>query len=120
MGRPLLDIKEELVEELAAINCTMKEIAAVVGCSVDTLENRFSDVIQKGRERGKMSLKRAMFDSAVTKGNVVMQIWLSKQMLGYTEKREVANTQEAELEKLNTDELIKLREQKLKVVGESK
>ncbi len=88
MGRPLLEIDENQVEELASIFCTMKEIAAVVGCSVDTLEGRFSDVIAKGRERGKMSLRRAQWQ-AVKNGNVVMMIWLGKQILDQVEKTQL-------------------------------
>lgn len=64
----------------------MKEIAAVCDCSVDTLERRFADVIQRGREKGTMSLKRKMFETAMN-GNVTMQIWLSKQHLGYSDKQ---------------------------------
>lgn len=87
MGRPKLEIDEKTVENLAAIHCTMIEIAAVVGCSVDTLENRFSDIIKKGRERGKMSLKRLQWEAA-NKGNTTMLIWLGKQYLDQTDKVE--------------------------------
>lgn len=84
MARPQLEINEDTVEKLAAINCSMKEIGDVVGCSVDTLGRRFAEAIEKGRSQGKMSLKRKMWDTAMS-GNVVMMIWLSKQMLGYRE-----------------------------------
>ena len=53
MGRPKLELNEETIRELASIQCTMKEIASVMDCSVDTLENRFSDIIKKGQEEGK-------------------------------------------------------------------
>ena len=85
MGRPPLDIDAEQVKKLAAINCTMIEIASVVGCSVDTLENRFSDVIKEGRAQGRSSLRRHMWE-AVQKGNITMMIWLSKNILGYGER----------------------------------
>lgn len=90
MGRPLKDIKPEQVESLAAINCSYAEIAAVVGCDESTLTRRFAQVIQKGREQGKSSLKRKMWETAMG-GNVTMMIWLSKQMLGYTDKVEQKN-----------------------------
>lgn len=76
---------EDQVLKLAAINCNWAEIAAVVGLKEDTVRKRFSEIYKKGRETGKMSLRRKMFDTAMG-GNVTMQIWLSKQMLGYTEK----------------------------------
>lgn len=90
MARPKLEINESQVESLAAINCTMDEIASVIGCSKDTLERRFAAVIKKGRENGKSSLRRKMWELA-QKGNVTMCIWLSKQLLGYTDKVEQKN-----------------------------
>lgn len=97
IGRPLAKVDPRQVEALASISCSLPEIAAVVGCSVDTLERRFAEVIAKGRENGRTSLKRAMFEAAVKRNNVTMQIWLSKQKigpvcslgLGYSEPREI-------------------------------
>ena len=85
-GPKLLQIDETLVYELAKIHCTMGEIAAVVGCSVDTLERRYAETIKKGDEEGKMSLKRKMHQMALN-GNTVMLVWLSKQRLGYRDKQ---------------------------------
>lgn len=65
----------------------MIEIGSIVECSVDTLERNFADVIKKGRERGKSSLRRKQFEMAMN-GNVTMLIWLGKQHLGQTEKVE--------------------------------
>jgi len=84
MANPL-PIDEKVVLGLASIGCTMKEIGAVVGCSVDTLERRFADVIEKGRESGKSSLRRMQWKAA-EKGNVSMLIWLGKQILGQRDK----------------------------------
>lgn len=85
MGRPPLEIDADLVEKLASIHCTMKEIAAVAGCSVDTLERRFAEVIKNGQEKGKTSLRRYQWKAA-EKGNVSMLIWLGKQILGQRDK----------------------------------
>jgi len=87
MARPRKQIDPDQVRRLAMINCTMVEIAAVVGCSVDTIERRFADVVKEGHEQGKSSLKRMMWESC-QKGNVSMMIFLSKQMLGYSDKVE--------------------------------
>ena len=92
MARPQKVIDGDTVKKLAALNCSMEEIGHVVGCSVDTLERRFADAIKEGRSHGKVSLKRKMFDTAMG-GNVSMMIWLSKNLLGYSDKvetREVA------------------------------
>ncbi len=94
MGRPLKDIDPEQVKKLAAIQCTMIEMAHVLSCSVDTLENRFSDIIKEGRSQGTMSLKRKQYEVAIS-GNVSMLIWLGKQHLGQVEKQTVEISDEA-------------------------
>lgn len=91
MARPKLNIDAEQVKALAGINCTVEEIASVMKCSKDTLERRYAACIKEGRDHGKMSLRRAMWGK-VKEGNVVMMIWLSKQLLGYTDKVEQATT----------------------------
>ena len=85
MGRPKKDIDPNIVGELASILCTMNEIAAVVGCSVDTLERRFADIIKNGRENGKQSLRRKQWKLADT--SAAMAIFLGKNYLG---QRDVA------------------------------
>lgn len=87
MARPRKKIDPSQVEKLAAINCSYAEAAAVLGCSPDTIQRRYAAVFKKGREHGRMSLKRKMWDTAMG-GHVTMMIWLSKQMLGYTDKVE--------------------------------
>lgn len=88
MARPLKGFNLELIEDLASIHCSNTEIAAVVGCDSSLLSKKgYSEVIAKGKERGKRTLRRKMFDTAMG-GNVVMQIWLSKQYLGMTDKIE--------------------------------
>lgn len=88
MGRPPIPIDDEQVEALAGINCTMEEIATVLGCSVDTISRRFAEAVKRGREQGRSSLRRYMWEK-VKEGNVVMMIWLSKQILGYRDRTEI-------------------------------
>lgn len=87
MARPRLEIDEDTVEKLASIMCTMEEMSHILGCSVDTLERRFADVINKGRNNGKMSLRRWQWE-ACKKGNSALLIWMGKQHLGQKEKLE--------------------------------
>jgi hypothetical protein len=87
IGRPLIKIDPATVGTLAGIGCSNKEIAAVVGCSVDTLADRFSMEIEKGKENGKTRLRKKQFELALG-GNVALLIWLGKQMLGQAEKVE--------------------------------
>lgn len=90
-----INVDPDEVEKLAAMHCTMKEIASFVDCSVDTLERKFADVIAKGKEKGKAKLRRLQWQSA-EKGNVVMQIWLGKQYLDQREPRAEDETTGAE------------------------
>ena len=85
MARPLLNIDAEQVEKLASIGCTNQEIASFFNCSKDTIEGRFSAELHKGRDTGKMRLRKLQLNAA-EKGNVVMLIWLGKQMLGQSDK----------------------------------
>ena len=96
MARPLKEIDEGLVENLARIHCTHEEIAAVVGCSTDTLVRRFADLIEQGRQQGKTSLRRKQFEVAMG-GDRAMLIWLGKQFLGQTERQEITGADGAPL-----------------------
>lgn len=82
VGRPKLDIDGEQVTRLARLHCTMQEMADFFGCHRETLRENFSSQIDKGRSEGNISLRRKQWQMAVEKGNVVMLIWLGKQMLG--------------------------------------
>ena len=86
-GRPKLELDVKTIEALARIHCTNEEIAAVMGCSKDTIENNFSAIVKRGREEGKSSLRRYMWANA-QKGNATMQIWLSKNVLGMRDDAE--------------------------------
>ena len=87
VGRPKLNIDPEQVTRLARLHCTMDEMASFFGCHRDTLHNNFSAEIDKGRAEGNISLRRTQWQMAVEKGNVVMLIWLGKQMLGQVNER---------------------------------
>lgn len=82
-GRPRLEFDLQQVEQLAGIQCTDGEIAAVLGCSRQTILNRKDDdpdslaAIEKGRESGKGSIRRMQWKAA-NAGNTGMLIWLGK------------------------------------------
>jgi AraC-like DNA-binding protein len=96
MARPLKEVDEDLIEALARIHCTQEEIAAVVGCSVDTLARRFAEKIEQGKQQGKTSLRRKQFEVAMT-GDRAMLIWLGKQFLGQSERQEITGADGAPL-----------------------
>jgi transcriptional regulator with XRE-family HTH domain len=90
-GRPRKQVDEQQIESLARIGCTVAEIAAALGVSKDTLERNYAAPIEKGREHAKISLRRMQFKSAEA-GNVTMQIWLGKQLLGQKDHTVQENT----------------------------
>lgn len=93
------NLDERQIKELAEIQCTMGEIASVMGCSVDTLERRYADVIKEGRDKGKSSLRRMQYKKAL-EGNPTMLIWLGKHYLDQKEAVQLLGTQEPEVRKL--------------------
>jgi len=90
-GQPLDPSK---VEALAALQCTYSEIASGLDISISTLERRrkadpaIEAAIEKGREEGTRSLRRLQWEAAKS-GNVTMQIWLGKQWLQQSDKRDL-------------------------------
>jgi hypothetical protein len=72
------------VYELAALGCSDREIAQWFDINEDTLRYNFADIMQKGREDLKHSLRRAQIKLALS-GNAVMLIWLGKNILGQQE-----------------------------------
>lgn len=91
-GRPPADIDLELVYALAKIHCTEQEIANIIGCHVSTISRRCGDIIARAKDEGRMSLRRAMYHKAMNENNVVMQIFLSKNWLGYADSPAGAST----------------------------
>lgn len=137
MARPEKEINADLVRGLAAIHCTYNEIAAVCDCSVDTLERRFADIIEKGKEEGRISLRRLQWQSAEGTAarvdpksqkiimpailpSITMQIWLGKQMLAQKDQMQLealgkdgaalraAESGDTDYSQLSVDELLLL------------
>ena len=86
-GRKAVAINLEELEKLCGLQCTDEELAAWFGVSLRTIERRrrqvaFADVMERGKARGRLSLRRNLFGLAV-KGNVAANIFLAKNILGY-------------------------------------
>ena len=80
-------VDRDLVYKLACIQCTPEEIAEVVGIGVGSLKKRFQALLDKGKETGRQSLRRAMWEKAMG-GDTRVQIFLSKQYLGMKDSPE--------------------------------
>ena len=99
-GRPKKVIDYNLTEKLALIMCTQEEIATMFDCDVRTLQRdeEFCRVFKKGKENGKMSLRRTQFKLA--EKNPTMAIWLGKQYLGQRDNIEVEHKDLSKVEEL--------------------
>lgn len=102
MARPKKKIDKEQFEKLCALACTLIEIAGFFDCSEDTIENwckrtykrRFSDVFKVKRGAGNISLRRKQMEVAMN-GNPAMLIFLGKNRLDQSDKREVEHAIES-------------------------
>ena len=73
------------VFKLAAIGLNDREIAKWYDIAEDTLRYNFADIIQKGREELKITLRRAMLNNAIKNNNAALQIFLAKNILGMSD-----------------------------------
>lgn len=107
MGRPQIQINKSEFEELCKMQCTLDEIAGFFKCSPDTIQRfcereygeTFANTHIKYAQAGKISLRRAQLKSALG-GNVTMQIWLGRQLLGQTDKQVFGIETEEESKKI--------------------
>lgn len=101
-GRPKIEIDYVTVEKLANIQCTQEEIASFLGISSRTLlrDEKFKELFAKGRENGKMSLRRIQWKHA--EKSVPMAIWLGKQYLGQKDIIEASTTGETKINIVNS------------------
>jgi hypothetical protein len=94
MARPKkYNIDTVQVQKLAQLGCTNKEMADFFGCSADLLEKSYSEFLTKGRAEQKIRLRQLQWKSAQN-GNVTMQIFLGKNMLGQQDKIEQTENEE--------------------------
>lgn len=91
-GAPKAVIDEAKLIELASHDYTMDEIAAELDVHLDTIYARFSETLKKGRLKGNGSLKRRIFQKAMS-GDMSALIWLTKNRCGYKDKQPEEATQ---------------------------
>jgi hypothetical protein len=84
-GRPKFKLDKEQVKRLAELQCTLKEIAFVLGCSVDTIKRNARNELDHGYAAGKIKLRRAMFRNACENMSAPVQIFLAKNLLGMSD-----------------------------------
>ena len=94
VGRPRAKVDIEILKNLASIGCPNYEIASVMNVSARTLKRNFAEIIDQYKQKGKASLRKKMYDKAVKKDNTMMQIFLSKNYLGMSDKVQQTNVTE--------------------------
>lgn len=78
-------IELDHVRKLAHLNLSYKDMADFFGCKETTFRDNFRFVVEQGRQKTKQRLMEAMLTNAIDKMSPVMQIWLSKNLLGFTD-----------------------------------
>lgn len=94
MARPLKEIDKAQFEQLCAMQCTEEEICAwfdvtdktLTGWCRRTYKMSFSEIFAIKRKKGLISLRRTQFELA--KNNPSVAIFLGKNYLGQSDKRE--------------------------------
>ena len=87
-GRPRKKLDKKRIEKLASMGLTVAECAVIEGVNKKTIERRAMPAIHDGRERMTASLKRKQFEIAMS-GNPTMLIWLGKNYLNQSDKKEI-------------------------------
>lgn len=87
MARPRKKIDMNIVEKLASEGCTVDEIAAYFNVNKSTLYRRkkFKEVYERGLEKCKLSVRRALYKKGVTNGDTKALIFLAKNLLGMSD-----------------------------------
>ena len=94
MARPKkYNIDTEEVYKLASYGCSNVEIADFYGCDESLIRKSYSEFLNKGRADMKIKLRKLQWKSA-DKGNVTMQIFLGKNILGQKDRHETAELDE--------------------------
>ncbi len=111
-GRPPYEIDWKKVDELMIAGCTGTEIAAYFGMYPDTFYRRvevekqvgFTAYLQSKRSKGDSILRAVQYDEAVRKRNTTMIVWLGKNKLGQTDKKEINHAGQVAIKVVNYGE----------------
>jgi DNA-directed RNA polymerase specialized sigma24 family protein len=86
IGRDKTVVPPDMVQELAALGCSNREIANFFGVHETNISRHFAANLTKGREELKITLRRAMLKNACVNMNAAVQIFLAKNILGMTDQ----------------------------------
>lgn len=83
VGRDKKIVPPDEVFKLAALGLKTTEIADYFGVTDESIARNFADVLVKARVEMRISLRRAMLHNACVNHNAAVQIFLSKNILGF-------------------------------------
>jgi hypothetical protein len=83
VGRDKKIVPPDEVFKLAALGLKTTEIADYFGVTDESIARNFADVLVKARIEMRISLRRAMLHNACVNHNAAVQIFLSKNILGF-------------------------------------
>ncbi|GLI51329.1 hypothetical protein TSYNTROOL_14150 [Tepidanaerobacter syntrophicus] len=94
MARPKKKIDMQEVEKLASEGCTVAEIAANFEVHQSTLYRRknFKEVYERGLEKCKLSVRRALYKKGVVNGDTKALIFLAKNLLEMSDNPQQQDT----------------------------
>lgn len=100
MVRPLKDIDEEKVAELAFKGASDRMIGDILGLDHANIERRFAPIIRKKRAERRLKILEGQ-NAVADELNVTMLIWLGKQELDQADKVVQANTDPEGMKRIN-------------------
>jgi hypothetical protein len=120
VGRPNIELDPKEVIKLAAMGCTLMEMAAFFDCSKNTLLRNYETAIATGRERAKTSLRSIAWDQA-RQGNSTALRFLFETILDWKPAATLdLKNYTTQLKDLSNEEVLALAEEKIKALREVK
>jgi len=83
-NKAVIDIEE--VKKLAALHLTYKDMAQFFGCKEMTFRDNFRSIVEQSRQKTKQRVMEAMLESAIVKQNPTILVWVSKNLLNWTDQ----------------------------------
>lgn len=105
-GAPNKVLNAGMIQIMAMKGLTQEDIAAVLGCSADTIYRNYAGAFAIGRQKCMSSLRRKQFEMAM-KGDRTMLVWLGKNLLGQKDRHELTGKDDSPLmPEVDREELI--------------
>jgi hypothetical protein len=86
VGRDKKIVPPDEVFKLAALGLKTTEIADYFGVTDESIARNFADILTKARVEMRITLRRAMLHNACVNNNAAVQIFLSKNLLGFQDQ----------------------------------